>query len=447
MPRPDRLIRSASFRLAALQTVLFLVVFVAAGAAAFVMIRRAEFSAARAEMVQYEDDTADDLHDHGLPALVAKAGRRRDPGRDFRLQDASGRVLAGGLPAPPRVGAPWSTYATPDGRVLAFTKIKKNGMVLTVGEYLAVRERKDDALLLASIGLAALVAGLGLAGGVLVGRRIQQRVDQIGQAVARYADGERAVRAPVGRDAGGDLDELAHAVNDLMERENRLIEGLRQVSTAIAHDLRRPLAHHNQEIASALAGPPSPAAYRAALEAAGERVEEVLQTFQSLLHIAELEAGAPGLGLEPVEVNAVARRIVDAYLPMAEEGGRALGLEVAGPPLQVVAEPRILGRALANLVENALVHTPAGSQVMVAVDGAARRLTVRDDGPGVPEAAQRRIFERFFRLDTSRTTPGSGLGLALAAATLQAFGGTMWAEDAEPGLRIVAAFEADNSNQ
>jgi signal transduction histidine kinase len=414
------------------------------------MIRRAEFSAAHAEMEEYEDDVTELLTEHGVAGLIARAARRHEVVRDFRVQDPAGRLLAGDLPPPPGL-APgpqrfWAVYPvarggeSPGGRVLAFVRPEPGGLKLVVGEYLRVREQKDDSLLIGSVGLAGVVAVLGLAGGVLVGQRTQRRVDQIAQTVARYADGARSERIPLGPAAGSDHDRLARAINDMMDRENRLIEGLRQVSSAIAHDLRRPLAHHNQEIAAALAGPRSVVAYREALSAASARVSEVLQTFQSLLHIAELEAGAPGLKLEPVEVNPIVARVVEAYLPAAEEGGRRLMHEARGGPLVIPADPHVLGRTIANLVENALAHTPAGTRVLVLVDGARRSIVVEDDGPGVPEPAREKIFQRFFRLDVSRSTPGNGLGLALALAAIQAFGGVLRAEDAGPGLRIVADF-------
>ncbi len=456
MPQPNRLIRSPSVRLAALQTLLFLLVFVIAGSAALVMIRRAEYRAAHAELEEVEDDITDLLVQQGVPAVVARANRRHETDRDYRLQDAAGRLVAGGLPAPPvppatPAGAPqkfWSTYSVQPaaghvgGPVLAYTRQESDGLRLTVGEYLAVKARQDDSLLFAIIGFAGLVAGLGLVGGVLVGRRVQRRVDQIAAAVDAYANGERAVRIPIAAEARSDHDQLAGAINSMMERENRLVEGVRQVTSAVAHDLRRPLARHNQEIGQALAGPRTLAAYRTALLAASDRVEEVLRTFQALLHIAELEAGAPGLDLEPVDVGPVAARIVDAYTPAAEAGGRMLDLRVSGAVLAILAEPRVLGQTVSNLVENALTHTPPGTTIRVTVDGDRRRLTVEDDGPGVPVEARRRIFDRFFRLDASRSTPGSGLGLSLAAAAVQAFGGTLRAEDAGPGLRMVADFEA-----
>jgi signal transduction histidine kinase len=305
-----------------------------------------------------------------------------------------------------------------------------------------VREAQDNAILLAIAGLAALVAAIGMASGAWVSRGVLRRVDRMAQSIERYASGDREARIEPAGPRSSELDDLAEALNSMMDRENRLVDGLRQVSSSIAHDLRRPLAHHNQEISRALAGPAITAHYRSALLGASERVSEVLETFQALLHIAELEAGAPGLTLHPIDLDEIAGKVVDAYAPRAEAEGRPLRFSPSGGSVEITAEPRILGHALANLIENALAHTPPGTRVEVRVEAQGPRIVVTDDGPGVPDALRGKIFERFFRQDASRSTPGNGLGLALAAAAIGAFGGQLTAEDAAPGLRLVAVFAA-----
>lgn len=433
------------------QTLLFAVTFAAAGATTLTVVRRGEVRAAHAEIEEYEDDVTDRLAQQGLANLIARSRSHHEPARDFRLEDAQGHVVAGGFPAPPLPNPMppkhkfWSSYELHDGSpsagpLLAYTRPEPGGLRLTAGEYLRVREAQDNAIMLAIAGLAAAVAGVGMVGGVLVSRGVLRRVDGMAQSIERYAGGDREARIERPGRGPSDLDELAGALNRMMDRENRLVEGLRQVSSSIAHDLRRPLAHHNQEIGRALAGPSTTANFRSALIGASERVGEVLETFQALLHIAELEAGAPGLTLQPVDLDEIAGKIVDAYAPLAEAEGRMLNFSPSGGSVEIKAEPRILGQALANLVENALRHTPAGTQVQIRVEASGPRIIVSDNGPGVPDAIRGKIFDRFFRQDASRSTPGSGLGLALATAAIGAFGGKLTAEDAGPGLRLVAAF-------
>ena len=453
MPRIDRLLKATSFRVAALQTCLFLGVFAIAAGAGLVVLRRAEVRAARAEIEQAEDDLSRHILVRGLSGFeTGWRGLVEDAGIEIRLEDAAGRAITGRLPhvalpapAPRKLALDFRmdrppAPGRPKDRFLATNHIEPDGMRLTVGEDLTVRQRQDNPLLLVVASIAALIAALGTGAGAMVGYRMLRRLDHMTQAIEAYAAGDRGARVTVSSRSGTDLDDLARTLNQMMERENRLVEGLRQVSWAIAHDLRRPLAHHNQEISTVLQQPASLERYRAALESASKRIDDVLQTFQALLHIAELEAGAPGLELAAVDLNSVASRMVQAYTPMAEAGGRTLMFLPAETPAVIMGEQRAVGRMIANIVDNALIHTPSQTAVEVRVEAKGPRLVVCDNGLGVPETARRRLFERFFRLDASRTTPGSGLGLALAAATAQAFGGRLSAEDAAPGLRIIADF-------
>jgi len=438
---------------AALQTCLFLIMFAIAAGCGLVVLRRAELRAARAEVEQAEDDLSRHIIVHGLDGFETDwRGLIQNPGIEIRLEDAAGRSITGRLPhvalptpTPHKVALSFRMDNPPApgrarDRFLAINHVEPAGMRLTVAENLTVRQRQDNALLLIVASIAALTAALGTGAGALVGYRMLRRLDHVGQAIDAYAGGDREARVAVSSRSDTDLDELARTLNQMMDRENRLVEGLRQVSWAIAHDLRRPLAHHNQEIASALQQPATVEGYRAALESASKRIDDVLQTFQALLHIAELEAGAPGLDLATVDLNAVAQRMVQAYTPMAEASGRSLQFFPAHTPAIIMAEQRAVGRMIANIVDNALIHTPTETAVEVRVDALGPRVIVSDNGRGVPEAARSRLFERFFRLDASRSTPGTGLGLAIAAATAQAFGGRLWAEDAEPGLRVIADF-------
>lgn len=443
-----RLYRSPGFVLATVQTGLFLLTFLLAGGAGLVIVRRAEVLAAHAEIEELEDDFTDRLTHLGLAGAIAHFdSEHRDRIHDYRVQDAAGRVLGGGLaappPPPPGKRKYWTRFVPPSrGDVLAYVHDEPGGLTVAVGEHMEVRAGQDDRLLLAILLAAGGVTGAGMLIGGFVSVRVQRRIAAMAAVVERFGSGDRSARLLVRTPARSDLDDLSGALNLMMDRENRLVDGIRQVSWAIAHDLRRPLARHNQEIATALSGSQTAEDYRRALLAASARVTEVLETFQALLHIAELEAGAPGLELVAVDLDALAGRMVEAYLPAAETGGRRLSFTGAAQPVLVRAEPRVLGRVVANLIDNALTYTPVGARVSVAVGAGADgpTLTVADNGPGVPAADINRIFERFVRLDPSRSGEGAGLGLALAAAAVRAFGGRLYAENAEPGLRVIGRF-------
>jgi signal transduction histidine kinase len=176
----------------------------------------------------------------------------------------------------------------------------------------------------------------------------------------------------------------------------------------------------------------------AAIEAAIADIHAVLATFNAILRIGQIESGARRAGFRQVDLAAVARDIVEAFQPAAEEEGKTLTAELdEGLPLS--GDRELLTQMVANVVDNALRHTPSGTRIVVASArrGGGGRLTVSDDGPGAPAAERQRIFERFFRLDAARSTPGDGLGLSVAAAIAELHAMDYAAEDNAPGLRIV----------
>ncbi len=448
----ERLLRATSFRLAVAQTAIFVALFGLCGGAGLLALRQADARALEAG-IGAQLDRLREVHDRaGVTGLARAIDVLQHDTDDWelRLSDGSGRRLAGDLP-----DARW-----PDGladrtlvegdradelpeTIRAETAVLPGGLRLTVGRDLGPRRAADALEGAVLAGVLALATAVGLGLGVAVSQRGLRRVDEMRAAVAAYAAGDRAARAPVAVRGRSDLDGLALALNGLLDRTTALTEGLRRVSASIAHDLRRPLAHHNQEIARALARPADADALRSALAQASTRVTEVLSLFQAMLQLAELEAGAPGLPRTRIDLYAVAARVAEAYAPGAQDGGRTLAL-FGEPGALVTAEDRLLGRLIANLVENALTHTPPGAEVELRVEAAGPRLVVRDDGPGVEAGEREAVFQPFHRGDAARATPGSGLGLALVAAATQAFGGRVWAEGAAPGLRVVVDFGAQS---
>ena len=181
----------------------------------------------------------------------------------------------------------------------------------------------------------------------------------------------------------------------------------------------------------------TPANAQKAIETAIADIYGVLETFSAILRISQIEAGARRAGFKPVDLAAVAREVVEAFQPAADEEGKALvaDLSVAMP---LSGDRELLTQMVANLVDNALRHTPADTRIVVASarTGEATRLTVSDDGPGAPAAELGRIFGRFYRLDAARATPGDGLGLSLVAAIAELHGMGCAASDARPGLTI-----------
>jgi len=219
------------------------------------------------------------------------------------------------------------------------------------------------------------------------------------------------------RGSNDEFDHLAVSLNTMLDRIEALMEGLRQVSADIAHDLRTPLTRLRQRLELARRRATTAEALRDALDGAIGEVDTILDTFGALLRIAQIEAGTKTEAAGPVDLSALAEGVADVYQPAAEEKGQTLTAAIA-PDLTVPGDRELLTQMLANLVENAVRHAPPGAAIRLeaaARDGAAE-VVVADTGPGIPAALHGKVFQRFFRLEQSRTTPRTGPGLSTAAA-------------------------------
>jgi signal transduction histidine kinase len=454
---------STRARVATLLVGLFLAVFGSSGLATWAALSQPVDEGIELRL-RHEMGAVQRLYSANPPMAAARliqARERRPSGFEFRVATARGRRIAGDLPegtaytpgldtveTPPRSIA--GAYADDSDeadedvgqRIRVLTVAAGDGALLTLGEDLG-RTRQLKALFLRTFILtsgAALLIALGA--GLSYVSRLIGRIELIATTADAVSGEDMGLRVPVRNPVrSDDIDRLALSVNRMLDRIAGLLQSVRQVSDDVAHDLRTPLAHLKQRVETALIGPPSVESYRQALEGASEKIDEVLATFEALLSIAQIEAGSQTTAFQPVDLADVAAAVVEAYRPSAEDESHPLML--FAPELAIVQGQRaLITQMLANLVANALIHTPGGTSVEIRVEPLEGRvrLSVADDGPGVPEDARERIFKRFFRVERSRTTPGSGLGLSLVAAVASIHGAAVRAEDAAPGLRIVVDF-------
>ncbi|MCC7348747.1 MAG: HAMP domain-containing histidine kinase, partial [Variibacter sp.] len=314
-----------------------------------------------------------------------------------------------------------------------------------VGRDLDERERLNAIVLAAGQWSVAVVVVLGLAGGFFITRRVLSRVDAMSVTTNRIMDGDLSGRLPVAG-TGDEFDRLALNLNAMLERIEALMHGLKEVSDNIAHDLKTPLTRLRNRSEAALRTAKSDADYRAALESTIEESDRLIQTFNALLMIARAESGQGRDPFSTFDAAEIARDVGELYEPVAEDKGLTLKV-VADATAPLKGSRELVSQALANLVDNAIKYAappPGGvngapAQVVVSAHGAGERilLTVTDNGPGIAEADRGRAVERFVRLESSRSEPGSGLGLSLAAAVARLHGGELTLEDNRPGLKAV----------
>ena len=358
----------------------------------------------------------------GPGALIeaARISLRRDAPLLVLVQTADGQTLAGHMDGAPAALRGYATLRPPGEPPLrALGALLPGGINLVVATHLSAVEAAAQALawtpLIASAGSGALALVLGF----VAARALERRLASVSDMAALVTSGDLSRRLPLsGR--GDEFDRLVATVNGMLAKLETLVTAQRQVTDDIAHDLRGPLQRLRQTLEGALDRPPDETVLTGAI---GE-LDAVLETFAALLRIARAEAGAGTR--QDLDLSALVGALAEAYAPVAEEAGRTLEASVA-PGLRLHGDPALLGRMLANLLDNALTHGAGAIRVSLqpGPPGGRPVLAVADDGPGIPAAERDMVLQRFVRLDRSRGTPGTGLGLALVKAAAEAHGGTV----------------------
>jgi signal transduction histidine kinase len=384
--------------------------------------------------------------------------RSRRPGSSLYLvTTATGEGLAGNvgslepgvLDHPGWLETNYRRLEAPEGndhRALVQVVQLPGGFRLLVGRDLEERERLFGIIANAGQWSLALVIVLGLAGGFFVSRRVLNRIEAMTGTAQTIMAGDLAGRLPVAG-TGDELDRLAEHLNAMLERIEALMRGLKEVSDNIAHDLKTPLTRLRNRCEQALRGSSSVDDYRAALESTIAESDDLIRTFDALLMIARAESGQARDNMTEFDAAEIARDVGELYEPLADEKGIALTVDApAAAPVRGNRE--LISQALANLIDNAIKYAgpdgqlngaPAEIVVKAGNDGERIALSVADRGPGIAEADRGRVVERFVRLEQSRSEPGSGLGLSLAAAVARLHGGELKLEDNHPGLRTTIA--------
>jgi signal transduction histidine kinase len=449
--RPSlKLLRTSTFRLSALYLLLFALSVGAILAYVYwntaVLLERQTDETIRAEI----QGIAEQYRFRGL-AGVADTVRRRsgeDSSSIYLLFTPEGKPVSGNLNAIPVQAVSedgWIEfpYSAKSGSVLeshtarAFLAELPGDYGLIVGRDVEEMRQFSSLIRTTLIGALLITLVLGLGGGVIMSRNFLRRVDAITAASRSIMAGDLSGRMPV-KGTGDELDRLAQSLNQMLDQIGRLMSAMQEVSSNVAHDLRTPLTRLKARAESALREGTS-SEYKGALERTIEESDRLLQTFNALLSIARAEAGQSREGLQPIDAAEILTDVAELYEPFAEEQGGGLRMETAGN-LSIRANRQLLAQALSNLVDNALKYgvakDAAGPDILItgAVEGDEVVITVGDRGPGIPPEDRDRVIERFVRLDESRSKPGNGLGLSLAAGVMKLHGGRLLLGDNEPGL-------------
>jgi len=382
--------------------------------------------------------------------LRAIALHRRAGGEEafrYQLTDSTGHLLVNDMGTnAARIG--WGSVAVrddPQEPGANVETLKSLGVFLPDGGVLVVatdtydiqelRSRLDRFTVMAGVGITLFA----LIGGYLLGALFMRRLDRVNDAIGRVMAGNVAERLPrIGISREFDL--LSSNLNAMLDRIGALMDGLRQVTTDIAHDLRTPLSRLRQQL-EATREARDAERYEMSIESAIEQTDEILAIFRALLRIGTLEGGDGRQYFATLDLSDLLGRVTTAHQPVAEDEGKLLIADhEAG--LLVDGDAELLAQMMTNLIDNAIRHTPAGSRIVSKLERMDDRIvaSISDDGPGIPAEERANVLTRFYRLDRSRNLPGAGLGMSLAAAIAALHRARLELLDNCPGLRVRLTF-------
>ncbi|PPR10360.1 MAG: Signal-transduction histidine kinase senX3 [Alphaproteobacteria bacterium MarineAlpha11_Bin1] len=442
------LLRSASFRLMLIYIILF-------GGSAAILLGFLYWAIAGTLSEQVDETINADikglaeqyerLGTPGVAAIISERVRKDQGGRTvYLLTDRLRRRMVGNL-------SNWPT-ATPDSRgwiefelqdrdsshgelslARARSFVLQGGLNLLVGREVHVLVRTRDLVINTIIWGIAITIALALAGGIAMSRTTARRIESINQTSREISQGALDRRIPT-RGTDDEFDRLSAQLNEMLDRNQSLMEGLRHVSDNIAHDLRTPLTRLRQTLEGIKDSGLNDTSQTARIEKAIEEADSLLSIFNALLRISQIEAGGRRENFAKVDLKELVTDVADLYEPVAAEKSQIFNMR-CDAAAEVFGDRDLLFQAIANLADNAIKYSSPESAI--TVHAADRTISVSDTGPGIPYNAHKDVFNRFYRLETARSTPGTGLGLSLVEAVAHLHEGSVYLEDNHPGLRVI----------
>jgi signal transduction histidine kinase len=443
-----RLPKSSAFRLTVALTSIFLIAVAISAAIAFTIISQ-ELENRHERML--EDDFAffeSTYNSDGLKDLIenvsAHAKAAREQGTIYLLQGPDGKRLAGNVNPVGSLPGAGQVPAVRLGINTDFEYFIKQG---EIGDYrLLIGSSAEDISEIGEVfiegagwaGLVLLV--IAVSGGITLSSRMDRRISSIQSVLEDVANGRFDVEIPQ-TSSGDDIDRVAELMNDTFARLGATVETNRQISDDISHDLKTPLNHLRIIVEQGAAKQERGQSVIEELHEASGEIQRIISTFDALLRIAQIESGAQKAKFNDIDLEELLKSIGEFYGTFAEDHGMEINVSTHEVPL-IRGDRDLLAQLMANLFENALRHCPKGSIIEASLDfdGNAIALTISDNGPGIPAEEHGKVLRRLYRLERSRTTPGSGLGLSLVKAIADLHDAKLTMEDNNPGLRVTMLF-------
>jgi signal transduction histidine kinase len=438
-----------SFKLSALYLSLFLLSFLVIGLSVYWLTNKTleqqlkssiETEANRLKG-EYDSGGIDELKDE-INEVVSRAS---SSGFEYGAINQSGELIAGSLtsfqPSPGwqvirRKSATIKTAITEKGYLYVSVMVLPHQGWLVVGHTGETIQKAGEAIIQAFIWGFVLVIFLGIIGGLYLSGAFLRKIESITKSTQAIIAGDLKHRLPVSKNRD-ELDNLASLLNQMLDKIGALIESVQQVSSDIAHDLRTPISHLKFHLEEVFKKTLSEDQYKERITVAIEEVDTILNTFSALLRISQIESGSRRSGFKHVNFSDIVASVTEALFPVAEEQGKVIQTDIE-KAVELIGDKELLTQLTFNLLENAILHTPAHTVINVSlvVSGNRTDLIVADHGHGIAEEHRDKVLQRFYRLEKSRSTPGNGLGLSIVAAIAALHEGKLTLSDNKPGLRV-----------
>ena len=450
-----KIFRTTAFRIAAVFAVLFLIASATLYTISYVLVSR-ELNKTLIDRIKEEAQTFIALdRSKGFASVIenieASVSTQRKDDALFLLMNNKGDFVAGNI-EPVKPFTDWRRFSARELSYASGKKLEDNPVVarmftLSKGQLLVGHSTAE---IVEVQEILTRSFAIGIAGSFLLstcfafwfGRRTQVRINSIGEALTTVSEGSIGGRIAL-NGSGDDLDQVSARVNDTLDQLQQLFDSIRHLSVDIAHDLKTPIGRIQLKLDDALRFAHGTEALRNVLIGTAEELDGVIETFDALLRIAQLEAGARKASFRSVELREVLNNIAEIYSSVADDADMHLECNLQNiEAASVHGDNELLTQMVVNLVENSIRHCPPGSNITLSLErnSSGPIIVVSDTGPGVPEGERSKVIQRLYRLEKSRTTPGSGLGLSLVAAIADLHGAKMELGDNDPGLVVRLSF-------
>ncbi len=453
--RINQLYGRTAIRLALAFSVLFVMAVLVLFAILYFSLTQSLESRLRQRVMEAQDALASIEREQGFDDLMSvvasEAASVREADSIFLLVDSKGETVVGNIQNADRFQG-WrvldraqfpaiQNIGQPDDRFFAIWSAIEHGALLIGANTRVITETQKTLFrgLFWGIAFAIVVPALF---GTHLAWQAQRRIDALGSTLSAVSAGQIGERVPISgtRD---DLDFVASRINRTLDQLQRLIQSVNETSSDIAHDLKHPMGRLRQRLEVARASAQNVEAFREVICGALAEIDTIVATFDALLRITQIQAGAGRKRFAPVDLKSVLSNVADVYGPVLEDEGHRFesAIERDGN-MTIQGDRELLTQLFANIIENSIQHCPKGTAVAMSLGRTDDKIIAKlcDNGPGIPAAEREKVFQRLYRLEKSRSRPGSGLGLSLVAAIVELHDAQIELGDNQPGLCVTIAF-------